>query len=419
VSKKDESGFYPVERDDDILSPVEVGGGAKARRLSISLPDDFQVDIADLLSEFEWEHKFRGRHGRIGKGATSKITTVHRKGFPNEVFIVKEFRSKASKEKQQDYEQKIKSEFTIAKSLHHPNIVESIRLCTDHGRWNHVMEYCKGGDLFTLVSKNYLNKPEREKDRACLSKQLIQGIAYLHANGIAHRDIKLENLLLTHDSKLKITDFGVSEVFSGLHPGLREAGGQCGTCMGDIRLCEPGICGSGPYMAPEVIRKDKQYDPRGLDIWSAAIVMCHLTFGGALWHLAVSGHAMYAEFLKSWEKWEAKHEAGELISEKTTSLPSFIPFERAFTSLSLRRLIFRMLHPDPKKRITAEEILNSRWMKNTDCCQPESYDEPTKFIDCTKKESLKQGPKIMCHNHLPPVHHGSHSLGKMPGQPGY
>jgi serine/threonine protein kinase len=62
--------------------------------------------------------------------------------------------------------------------------------------------------------------------------------------------------LITKDSKLKITDFGVSEVFCGIHPGLRSAGGQCGKEMGEVRLCAPGMCGSPPYVAPEVIAKN-------------------------------------------------------------------------------------------------------------------------------------------------------------------
>jgi protein-serine/threonine kinase len=84
---------------------------------------------------------------------------------------------------------------------------------------------------------------------------LVQGLNYLHNNGIAHRDVKLENLLITKESKLKITDFGVSEVFAGIHPGLRSAGGRCGKEMGEVRLCAPGMCGSPPYVAPEVIAK--------------------------------------------------------------------------------------------------------------------------------------------------------------------
>jgi tRNA A-37 threonylcarbamoyl transferase component Bud32 len=237
--------------------PAETGIGLKSRRMSLSLPDDFTVDVCDLYSEFSDQSKLVGRRGKsIGKGATSKVKLMNRKGYSGEVYAVKEFRGKSSNEKSEDYEQKVKSEYSIAKSVHHPNIVETFRLCTHNGRWNHVMEYCDQGDLFSLVSQKYLSKEDHQIDRLCLFKQLIQGLNYLHTNGIAHRDVKLENLLITKDSKLKITDFGVSEVFAGIHPGLRAAGGQCGKEMGEVRLCAPGMCGSPPYVAPEVLLKN-------------------------------------------------------------------------------------------------------------------------------------------------------------------
>jgi protein-serine/threonine kinase len=225
--------------------------------MSLNLPDDFTVDVVDLHSEFADQSKMIGRRGKtLGKGATSTVRLMIRKGGPSsELYAVKEFRGKQSNEKEEDYEKKVKSEYSIAKSLHHPNIVETFRLCTHHGRWNHVMEYCEEGDLFSFVQKGYLKQNDRLTDRLCLFKQLIQGVHYLHKHGIAHRDIKLENLLITSQSKLKITDFGVSEVFSGIHPGLRAAGGQCGKEMGEVRLCAPGICGSMPYIAPEVVQK--------------------------------------------------------------------------------------------------------------------------------------------------------------------
>ncbi|CAI4218306.1 unnamed protein product [Parascedosporium putredinis] len=277
---KRRANSFDGRKDTQALPPAAMGTGAKARRMSLSLPDDFTVDVAELLTEYEYQHKFLGRHGKhLGKGATCKVTLMARKGSPGELYAVKEFRGKSGRESQEEYEKKIKSEYSIAKSLHHPNIVETVRLCTDHGRWNHVMEYCAEGDLFGLVEKGYLKQEARMVDRHCLFKQLVQGVNYLHSNGIAHRDIKLENLLITRDSKLKITDFGVSEVFSGIHPGLREAGGVCGKNMGDVRLCAPGICGSEPYIAPEVLAKKAEYDPRALDVWSSAIIMVNLILG--------------------------------------------------------------------------------------------------------------------------------------------
>lgn len=404
----------------------DAGTGMKARRLSLSLPDDFTVDVAELLKEFEYQHKLLGRHGKhLGKGATSKVTLMARKGIPGELYAVKEFRSKRNAESEKDYEKKIKSEFSIAKSLHHPNIVETVRLCTDHGRWNHVMEYCSEGDLFSLVSKKYLQEEGREVDRHCLFKQLCQGVYYLHSNGIAHRDIKLENLLISKDSKLKITDFGVSEVFSGIHPGLREAGGQCGQGMnGDIRFCKPGICGSLPYIAPEVLSKQRDYDPRPLDVWSSAIVMIYLIFGANIWEKAewqndskTAGH--YNKLVLAYERYNARL-AKDPEGEKTKdALPHIDAFDYCVKPLALRRLLLRMLNPDPEKRWSMTEVVTSRWFKTIECCQLDSYDDPVKFIDASKKNAtISTAGKIYCHNHLPPQNHG-HGLPPMPGKAGY
>ncbi|OHW97835.1 kinase domain containing protein [Colletotrichum incanum] len=410
----------PMQGSSPWAQMPDAGVGVKARRMSLSLPDDFQVDVAELLSEFEYQHKLLGRHGKhLGKGATSKVTMMCRKGCPNELYAVKEFRAKRKKETEDEYVKKIKSEFSIAKSLHHPNIVETVRLCTDHGRWNHVMEYCSEGDLYGLIAKRYMTDPARQSDRLCLFKQLIQGVNYLHSNGIAHRDIKLENLLITKDSKLKITDFGVSEVFTGHHPGFREAGGQCGKGMCDeIRLCKPGMCGSEPYTAPEVILKQDEYDPRGLDVWSSAVVMIYLTFGGNIWKRADTSHEGYRLLLKGWEKWEAKHpEPDARMTE--TDYPHYPAFDLMVSPPALRRVLLMMLNPNPAKRASISEIANHRWVKNIECCQLESYDDPANLIDATKKGSAQLNTKrVFCHNHLPLESHG-HSLGKMPGQTGY
>jgi protein-serine/threonine kinase len=417
--QRSKQGLQDITRQPWEVVP-DAGTGMKARRLSLSLPDDFTVDIADLTKEFEYQHKFFGRHGKLGKGAASKVSLMSRKGYPSELYAVKEFRSKKSYETVDEYENKIKSEYSIAKSLHHPNVVETFRLCTDsHKRWTHVMEYCSEGDLFGLVSKHYLREESREVDRLCLFKQLCQGIKYLHANGIAHRDIKLENLLITKDSKLKITDFGVSEVFSGIHPGLREAGGQCGKGMGDVRFCKPGLCGSLPYIAPEVVNKTGEYDPRPLDVWSSAVVMIYLIFNACLWEKAESGpksSPTYNALVNGWGKLNVRKAENPDLKD---AYPKVEAFEICVKPVPLRRLLLNMLNPDPSKRPTMAEVVTNRWMKNVECCQLESYEDPVKFIDVSKKNCLKSSTgKIFCHNHLPPQA-TSHGLPPMPGKPGY
>ena len=134
-----------------------------------------------------------------------------------------------------DFKRRIDIEFEIAHSLHHPNIVETMELVWDEGKhnWAETMEWCGGGDLFSIIKLGHMTALERN----CCFKQLVRGVAYMHSMGVAHRDIKPENLLLNEEGQLKITDFGVSDVVV-----------QNG---GDHKKCH-GICGSEPYMAPEV-----------------------------------------------------------------------------------------------------------------------------------------------------------------------
>jgi protein-serine/threonine kinase len=395
---------------------AETGSGLKSRRMSLHLPHDITVDVVELYSEYSDQSKLIGRRGKsIGKGATANVKLMSRKGGPTgEFFAVKEFRGKSSNENAEDYEKKVKSEFSIARSVHHPNIVETFRLCTHNHRWNHVMEFCENGDLFSLVNQKYLARDDHLNDRLCLFKQLIQGLNYLHNNGIAHRDVKLENLLITKDSKLKITDFGVSEVFSGLHPGMMAADGQCGKEMYEIRLCAPGICGSPPYIAPEVVAKTGEYDPRPLDVWGAAIVMLCMCASGCLWEKAVAGSSQsYDDLLNGWNKWNSKHPENTPISESDYPHVSF--FDRQINPPALRRMLLTMLNPDPEKRVTMAAVAKNRWLKNVDCCQADSYGDPATVIDASKYNSCKMAKNMVVqHNHLPPTTHVGHKLVRLP-----
>jgi len=396
---------------------AETGIGLKSRRMSLSLPDDFTVDVVELYNEYADQSKLLGRRGKhIGKGATANVRLMQRKGGCGELYAVKEFRGKSMNEQEEEYEKKVKSEFSIAKSVHHPNIVETFRLCTHNGRWNHVMEFCDQGDLFSLVNQKYLSKDDHAKDRLCLFRQLIQGLNYLHSNGIAHRDIKLENLLITKDSKLKITDFGVSEVFAGIHPGLRSAGGQCGKEMQEVRRCAPGICGSPPYIAPEVIGKQGDYDPRPLDVWGAAIVMLCICANGCLWEKAEAGSSpLYDDLVKGWNKWNLKHaqDVAPEISEADYPYVGF--FDKHINPPALRRVLLTMLNPDPVKRVTMASVAKNRWLSKVECCQIDSYEEPTKLMDASDMKTCKRMIKTVRHNHLPPSQHLGHKAVRLPG----
>ena len=394
----DSSGSNPFSM------PAAEGAGLKARRMSASLPTDFVVDTCELNDEFVSASKLPGWKKEVGKGATATVKIMCRKGDNKEhQFAVKEFRKRVAKESETDYQRKVKSEFSIAKSLHHPNIVETVRLCTHSGRWNHVMEFCPYGELFSLVQRKYL----RIEDKSCFFKQILRGVTHLHDHGIAHRDIKLENLLLNDEGYVKITDFGVSEVFSGDHPGVETANSECGKNMNEIRKSKPGICGSLPYIAPEVLEKNEDYDPRPLDVWSCAIVFLTMFWGGQPWSSASRSDPHFKKFIEGWDAFLAEKE-DRLIDDEHQ--PKCGPLISKLPSSGMKRLMLKMLHPDPEKRISIQAALCDRWVKSIDCCCQDP--DPKKdtlsrenSIDVTSRDGCKAAGKMLVikkHNHFPP-----------------
>lgn len=391
------------------------GAGLKARRLSTALPDEFLVDYCELEKEYVSSSKIPFRKGKaVGEGATATVRLMYRKGDNDHtIYAVKEFRGRDRKsESEEEYRKKIMGEFTIAKSLHHPNIVDTVRLCTSHGRWDHVMEYCQHGELFQYVNKKYFDTCWSVADRLCLFKQLVRGVDYLHSHGIAHRDIKLENLLLTNQGYLKLTDFGVADVFTGEHPGLRASGGECGKNMGEVRRCKPGILGSLPYMAPEVLEKKGDYDPRGLDVWSCAVVYITMTYGGNPWPAANTQNTYYVKFKNGYDKWLKDNPTGIITENNFPNCGPLFKLNERLGSPSMKRLLLKMMNPNPDQRISIHDVLLSNAVKNIECCTEESYEDAQGlFVDASKgKATHNNGKKAKMqvkkkHAHVPPKEH--------------
>lgn len=270
----------------------------------------------------------------IGKGATAVVRLAHKWDRSTEkLYAVKEFRKRRKNESEKEYVKKLTSEFCISSTLHHINIVETVDLVQDENKhWCEVMEYCPGGDLYAAIKRGGMSQGEVE----CCFKQILNGIAYLHSMGVAHRDIKPENLLLDAVGHIKITDFGVSDVFR--------------MCWEKSTHYSKGLCGSEPYIAPEQF-ECKEYDARLVDVWAAAVVFYCMQFQELPWRVAKMSDPTFKEFVHSYHG-----------SPAPSPLSNLSPRE-------CRPLLKKMLCPDPKGRWGLDEILKDPWLTSVQLCE--------------------------------------------------
>ncbi|GME87416.1 unnamed protein product [Ambrosiozyma monospora] len=120
-------------------------------------------------------------------------------------------------------------------------------------------------DFFAVVMSGKMTRSEIN----CCIKQITLGVAYLHSVGLAHRDLKLDNCVVTKEGIVKLIDFGSAVVFK--YPFEEEV------------VYAHGIVGSDPYLAPEVLTHTDHYDPQLVDIWSIAIIYCCMTLKRFPW----------------------------------------------------------------------------------------------------------------------------------------
>ena len=156
-------------------------------------------------------------------------------------------------------------EFKMMTKLHHPNVIQLIGFVRDP--FIVVMEYLPKGNLLNYIIQNKLSY--KKKIKICI--QILQALCYIHNRKpkyIIHRDIKPQNILLTKSLDIKLSDFGISRIFSynNLHKLDIED-------KKNILLTQP--VGSKRYMAPEISLKNNFYNYT-IDIWSAGILFYEL-----------------------------------------------------------------------------------------------------------------------------------------------
>ncbi|KAH0788427.1 CAMK family protein kinase [Histomonas meleagridis] len=218
-----------------------------------------------------------------------------------------------------------KKELIIHSQIRHPSITQLLDVIVDKENIYIFIELCDGGDLNDAVMSAG-GLPENQARH--YFKQIMSAISYIHQLGIAHRDIKLENILVTSNGHAKLTDFGLCKQQN----------------PGSLLLT---TCGTLVYAAPEII-KEEPYDGMKADIWSAGIVL----------YAMVANHFPWASD-ESLPPERIVHETARQIISGSIILPEGISFE-------LENLLFNMLNVDPNERPTADDILQHPWMEADD-----------------------------------------------------
>ncbi|KAG1699419.1 hypothetical protein DVH05_012834 [Phytophthora capsici] len=323
----------PLERK---LPPLQ----KKPAKLSIN--DRLRALIGDMISEEDLEkHLTFGRV--LGTGATSKVyeavdvksgQRVSVKVF-DKVSMVEARRSMVADGQYVPEKAvhrvrrrllKLVSELEISKSLDHPNIIKYIGAYETSHRICIVHELVEGSDLLEHLLENG-KMPEEQA--AGVFQQLLSALEYCHNRNIFHRDLKLENVMITKDLNVKLIDFGLSEVLSTPDQPLRTV---CGTPL----YCSPEIL----FLHASVKAARDGFQGGPADVWSVGVLIFALLTGCAPFD--------DSDF----------HRLRRDVSRNHINYPAYL-------SDQAKGLLKNVLVTDPHMRPTVTDLLSYGWFQDS------------------------------------------------------
>lgn len=250
----------------------------------------------------------------LGSGAFANVTLCKNNSNGKLVALKKVISSKS--------QVMLVNEVAAGSLLKHPNIATMYESFYFMGKLHIALEFVQGKDLYDLMDSCSF-QPFTHALTKYIMYQLVDALEYCHSKGIVHRDIKLENIMITRKRKIKLIDFGLCHL------------------QANERLLDTYV-GSLDYAAPEVLMR-KPYRGDKVDVFSLGVVFHILTYG-----LLPFGKNRF-----------------ESIKKGTSPEPLF-PEGEAYKNVSPYQidLIRQMILPSPNTRPSMTEIKKHPWLKN-------------------------------------------------------
>lgn len=270
----------------------------------------------------------------IGAGSMGKVKLARNKETGEQVAVKivprqstdSDHRSAAERERA-DHSKEVRTarEAAIMMLVDHPYICGMRDVVRTNYHWYMLCEYVNGGQMLDyIISHGRL----KEKQARKFGRQIASALDYCHKNSIVHRDLKIENILISKTGDIKIIDFGLSNLFSP---------------RGHLKT----FCGSLYFAAPELLQA-KQYTGPEVDVWSFGIVL----------YVLVCGKVPFDD--QSMPQLHAK------IKKGVVEYPPWLTPE-------CRSLIARMLTTDPSQRPSLSEIMGHSWMTKGFNAPPDNF----------------------------------------------
>ncbi|KAK2564458.1 Testis-specific serine/threonine-protein kinase 3 [Acropora cervicornis] len=260
---------------------------------------------------------------KIGRGTYADVKKAYSVNTGKEVAIKIVNKQESGTGKRDKF---LKREIEILKWMNHKNVIRVYDLLEGKDQFFIIMELASKGDLLSLLQER---RKLPEEEAKVMFKSIMEGVQHCHKKGVTHRDLKLENILLSEDFQPIVTDFGFARYI-----GIAK----------DQRKRSTTFCGSYSYVAPEILQ-GIPYDGMASDVWSLGVVL----------YTMVCGRFPFDD-----------SDPKQLLQQTTSGRLEYPIAVRLTLSAQVKDLMSRMITPQVNERITLHEATDHPWFKITE-----------------------------------------------------